>query len=151
MGQLQIPPVSTVSAGTTLGLGLVFPGMGQFYSGRALGGFSVLVLAGGAAAAGFLIEREEVRCVGNLPSGGECPPERIISRETTNPYLIHGLASAGVVAVIGAVEAYLKARKGDAGLPEEPPLLDLGGVRAWGPSLSARGRSLDLNLVRVTF
>ncbi len=65
IGQLQIRPTSSVSAGTALGLGLVIPGMGQFYSGRALGGFGVLALAGGAIATGFLIEEVQVKCVGS--------------------------------------------------------------------------------------
>jgi tetratricopeptide (TPR) repeat protein len=151
IGQLQIRPASSVSPGTALALGLILPGMGQFYSGRALGGLSVLTLAGGAAAAGFVIEREEVRCVGSLPAGGQCPPERIISRETTNPYLLLGLASAGVIAVVGAVEAFLKAKGDGSATPTEPTGLELGGMRAYGPSLSAHGLRVDLNLVRVTF
>ncbi|MFH1764056.1 MAG: tetratricopeptide repeat protein [Gemmatimonadota bacterium] len=151
IGQLQIRPSSSVSAGTALGLGLVIPGMGQFYSGRALGGFSVLALAGGAIAAGFLIEEVQVKCVGSPPSSGECPPDRFISEETSNPYKMHGLAAAGVVAVIGAVEAYFKAKRPEPGDSGEIVALDVGPARVLVPSLSARGPRLNLNLVRVTF
>jgi len=151
IGQLQIRPTSTVSPGTAFGLGLIIPGMGQFYSGRALGGFSVLAVAGGAIAAGFLIQEEEVRCVGSAPSGGECPPNRIISTGTNNPYMVHSLAAAGVVMVIGAVEAYFKAKRPVSADPEETVGLNVGPARVSGPSFSVVGLRVKLNLVRVTF
>ncbi|MBT8398575.1 MAG: hypothetical protein HKO53_11360 [Gemmatimonadetes bacterium] len=147
IGQLQIQPATQVSAGTALGLGLVLPGGGQFYSGRALGGLGVLAVAGGAAAAGFLIEKVETKCVGSV-SSGDCPPARIISETTTNPYKMHGLVAAGAVALIGAVEAYLKARGGG---DEELMSADVGVARVLGPSLSSAGTRIHLNLVRVTF
>lgn len=150
IGQLQIRPGSTVSAGTALGLGLVLPGGGQFYSGRAFGGLTVLALAGGAAAAGFFIEEVEVRCLGSAPSGG-CPPERVISESTTKPYLMQGMAAAGVIAFIGAIEAYIKARGGGVGEADEIMGVDVGNARILGPSLASRGTKLQLNLVRVTF
>ena len=151
IGQLQIRPGSSVSAGTALGLGILIPGMGQFYSGRAKGGFAVLALAGGAIAAGLLIEEVEVRCVGTAPSSGDCPPDRVISEDTTNPYLMHGLAAAGVIAVVGAIEAYFKAKAPQFGDVGEIVAMDLGRARVMGPSLSAKGPRLNLNFVRVTF
>jgi tetratricopeptide (TPR) repeat protein len=154
IGQLQIRPSSSVSPGTALGLGLVFPGMGQFYSGRALGGFSVLALAGGAFAAGFFIEEIEVKCVGSTPASGDCPDDRFISKKTTKPYMMHGLAAAGVVAVIGAVEAYFKAKRpgfGDPGDPGEIVAMKVGPARVIGPSLSVQGPRVNLNLLRVIF
>jgi len=150
IGQLQIRPASSVSAGTALGLGLVLPGGGQFYSGRALSGLSVLALAGGAAAAGFLIEEVETQCVGTVPSGG-CPPDRVISETTTKPYKTEGLVAAGVIAVIGAVEAYFKARGGGGSDDGEIMGVDVGKARILGPSVSSQGFRLNLNLVRVTF
>ncbi len=151
IGQLQIRPSSPVSPGTALGLGLVIPGMGQFYSGRALGGFSVLALAGGAFAAGFLIEEIEVRCVGSAPASGDCPPDRFISEETTKPYMMYGLAAAGVVTVIGAIEAYFKAKRPGFGDPGEILAMEVGPARVIGPSLSVQGPRVNLNLLRVIF
>jgi hypothetical protein len=151
IGQLQVRPGTSVSPGTALGLGLVLPGMGQFYSGRARGGVSVLALAGGALAAGFLIEKTEVRCVGTAPSGGKCPADRIISEKTTNPFKVPGLAAAGVIMAAGAVEAYLKARRIGLGEGDEFIAVDAGPTRILGPSMSARGPRLQLNMVRVTF
>ncbi len=150
IGQLQ-SAAPLPSPGATLTLGILIPGMGQFYSGRALGGFTVLALAGGAAAAGFLIEKEETRCVGTPPQGGECPSDRIISEETTNPYLTQSLIAAGVVTVIGAVEAFLKVRRGDSGGNGELVTFNVGKARFVGPSVFAEGPRLNVSLFRVTF
>ena len=150
IGQLQ-SSAPLPSPGATLALGMIIPGMGQFYSGRALGGFTVLALAGGAAAAGFLIEQTETKCVGTPPQGGVCPPERIISEETTNPYLTQGLIAAGVVTLIGAVEAFLKVRRGDSSGNGDLVAINVGKARVVGPSVFAVGPRLNLSLFRVTF
>jgi len=146
IGQLQAP-VQVQSPATTLTLGLLLPGMGQFYSGRALGGFTVMALAGGAAAAGFLIEEVTVECVGSVPSGGICPPERIIGETSGRPYVVHGLAAAGVVTVAGAIEAYLKARGGGGGSAGTGRLSG----RVSGPSFEARGSRLTLSILSFGF
>ena len=151
IGQLQIRQTSSVSPGIALGLGIPLPGMGQFYSGRALGGMTVLALAGGALAAGFLIEEVEVRCVGSAPSGGECPADRIISEDTSNPYKMHGLIAAGVISVAGAVEAFIKAKRGGDGAPGEIVAVRAGNTRIVGPTFSAAGPRLNISLVKVTF
>ncbi|MGD2123526.1 MAG: tetratricopeptide repeat protein [Gemmatimonadota bacterium] len=150
IGQLQIVPTRGVSAGTAFGLGLVLPGGGQFYSGRALGGLGVLALAGGAAAAGLLIEEVEIRCVGSA-SSSNCPPERIISESTTKPYKTYGLAAAGAVAFLGALEAFLKARGPSGGENEEPTGVEIGSARILFPRVSTFGPQVQINLVRVTF
>jgi len=177
IGQLQITaPVQSPTA--TLSLGLLLPGMGQFYTGRALGGLTVLALAGGAAAAGFLVEEVTVECVGSVPPGGTCPPERLVGETSHRPYLVHGLAAAGVITVAGALEAFFRIRGAGAGVTEgatprensmgleaggpepaatsEPGVAnpDAGrpkGLRLWGPSLEARGSRLNFNLLRISF
>jgi tetratricopeptide (TPR) repeat protein len=178
IGQLQAPG-SLPGSGATLTLGLLFPGMGQFYSGRALGGLTVLGLAGGAAAAGILIEEVTVQCVGSVPPGGTCPPDRYIGETAERPYLIYGLAAAGAIAFVGAVEAFVRVRagrtrvaegsgRGPSGLlgaagPDEE-LLDLattdagnpldrtsGSLRILGPTIQASGSRLNLNLLRISF
>jgi tetratricopeptide (TPR) repeat protein len=151
IGQLQAPSATPVSGGAAFGVGLLIPGMGQFYSGRALGGVSVLSLAAGALAAGFLVEEVQVRCVGTTPSGGECPPDRIISEETNKPYLIPGLAAYGVITLLGAIEAYVRLPDAVRGDDDEAIGVDVGSARLSGLSLSASGTQLKLNLVRVTF
>lgn len=150
LGQLQAP-LSTPSPGGALALGLLVPGMGQFYSGRPAMGFSVLALAGGAAAAGWLIEEIEVRCRVSIPPGGECPSEAVQGRTTERPYLVHGLAAAGAITLIGAVEAWVGARGRRSAERAGLASLDLGGARLSAFAVEARGGSLDLDWVRVTF
>lgn len=150
IGQLQSSgPLP--SAGSTLALGIVLPGMGQFYSGRAKGGLAVLGLVGGALAAGFLIEEVETFCVGAVTGGGSCPPERVISEKTNKPYMTHSLIAAGAISLIGALEAFLKVRGSDAAGDGNLLALDVGQTRLLGPSVSARGPRLTLSLVQVTF
>jgi tetratricopeptide (TPR) repeat protein len=142
IGQLQAP-IQVQSPGTTLTLGLLLPGMGQFYTGRALGGMTVLTLATGAAAAGFLVERVNQRCVGSVPSGGTCPPDRLIDEEKDRPYLAYGLAAAATVTVAAAVEAFMRTRGGGG--------RDPGSVTVSGLSLEARGSRLHINLLSLGF
>lgn len=151
IGQLQSgAPLPT--PGSTLALGLFLPGMGQFYSGRAKGGMAVLGLVGGAVAAGFLIEKVETRCVGSVTGGETCPPDRVISEETSKPFLMQSLIAAGVVTVIGAVEAFLHVRGNRGGFGNDDPLaFDIGAARVLAPSLSANGPRLNLHLIQVTF
>lgn len=138
------------SPGTALTLGFFFPGAGQFYSGRPWGGLAVLTLAGGAVASGLLVEEVSVRCVGAV-GGDECPPDRVVGEDTDTPYLVHGLAAAGAVALVAAVESYFGAR--GRRTREVRSLVDLesGGPSFSGPQLSARGPRLELALLSVNF
>ena len=96
------------SPGTTLTLGLLMPGLGHFYSGRPGSGVAVLALAGGAVAAGFLVKEVDVRCLS--PQQGTCPPDQVVSRSTSRPYMTAGLAAAAAVGIAGAIEAFVDAR-----------------------------------------
>lgn len=136
---------------TALTLGLVFPGAGQFYSGRAWGGVTVLTMAAGAVAAGFLIEEVSVRCVGTVASGEDCPPDRIVGEESDTPYIVHGLAAAGAVALVGAVESFFRARGRRAGNVGALVDLTAGGRSLSGPSLSARGPRVELRVMQLNF
>jgi hypothetical protein len=125
--------------------------MGQFYSGRAFSGITVLTLAAGATAAGFLIEEVTVFCVGSAGSGGDCPQERVIGEEVDTPYLAHGLAAAGTVAVIGAIEAYFRARGRRSREAGTLVAMELGEARLSGPTVSAKDHRLQVDLVRISF
>lgn len=150
IGQLQSSgPLP--SAGTTLTLGMLIPGMGQFYSGRAVGGFTVLALAGGALAAGVLVEKIDVYCVGSATSGGDCPDDRFIREEKTQPYLKYGLAAAGVVTLIGALEAFFDVRGRGPGEAGDFPSVDAGPVQISGPAVSASGGKLEVSLLRISY
>lgn len=152
IGQLESAAASTTSAGTALTLGLVFPGMGQFYSGRPLGGFSVLALAGGALAAGYFIEEVQVECLVEVPPGQACPPDQAFDEDIERPYMAAGIGAAALVAVIGAVEAYIRAR-GPSGPPtgEDGAAMADTGVRLAFPTVTARGARVTLNLLRLRF
>jgi tetratricopeptide (TPR) repeat protein len=153
IGQLEGAFASAPSPGTALTLGLLLPGMGHFYSGRSFGGVTVLSLAGGAVAAGFLIKDVEVQCLTTVGSGEDCPAGQIYRETVDRPYLVPALAAAAGVAVIGAVEAFVKARRrGSAvGAPAPSQGPAPGELRLAWPSVSQRGVRFDLNVLRVTF
>jgi tetratricopeptide (TPR) repeat protein len=96
--------------GTTLALGMVLPGTGQFYSGRTWTGVGVLAVATSAIAAGLLMKEVRVRCVGPAESGGSCPSDQVVGRETRRPHMGLALGVAAGVTVAGALEAFFRAR-----------------------------------------
>ena len=147
IGQLQVVPGSQPSSGSALALGILFPGGGQFYTGRPLGGVALLALAGGAAAAGLLIEETDVRCFPDPAPGQDCPPGDVIGRDTTRPYLTYGLAGAGALMLAGALEAFFHAR----GLDDVEMVAVGQTARILGPSVRARGLRTDVRFIRVTF
>lgn len=109
IGQLQSLAVTGgPSPGTALTLGILMPGLGHFYSGRAGSGFAVLTLAGGAVAAGFLVKEVDVTCL--TPQQGACPPDQVVSRRTSRPYLMASIAAAAAIGLAGAIEAFVDAR-----------------------------------------
>jgi tetratricopeptide (TPR) repeat protein len=118
LGRWEVVPEERRLAdpGATLALGMFIPGTGQFYSGRTWPGVAVLAAATGAVAAGFLVREVRVRCVGVADSGGSCPPEQVVGRQTSRPHLGLALAVAAGVTIGGAVEAFLHARS-DRGSP----------------------------------
>lgn len=163
IGQLEGASAAAPSAGTALTLGLIVPGMGQFYSGREVGGGLVLSLAGGAVAAGVLVKDVQVECLVTVGGGEDCPAGQVYRENVDRPLLGPALAVAAGVAVIGAIEAFVKARgEGRAGDPlavESGPGSALRSDRgpapgelrwAW-PSVSQRGVRVDLNVLRLTF
>jgi tetratricopeptide (TPR) repeat protein len=149
MGQLQ-SAIDPPSASAALGLGILLPGLGQFYEGREWAGMTVLALAGGAVAAGFLYKEVEIRCF--VPPGpdGNCPPGEEQGRDVSRPYVGVGLGAAAAIGVIGAIEAFMNAR-GRAGPGEGLASFDIGGAQVRGPTLSRGPGGLDLGLARLTF
>ncbi len=149
IGQLATP-TGGPRAGVAFTLGLLVPGMGQFYSGRPAMGMAVLTLAGSAATAAFLVQEVKVRCLADVDPGAACPPSQVLDEQTQRPYLVAGLAVAGAVTLIGAIEAAVHAsghstelalRSGNAA-----PRLALGaGVEAGG------GGTLRLRFLRLRF
>ncbi len=89
---------------------LVVPGLGQLYTGRKLRGVLFLGAAAGAIATGLLSEETTVQCLEPL-TDGECPSGAVHSEEVDKPYLVAGLAGAGAVALLAALDGYLGAKR----------------------------------------
>jgi tetratricopeptide (TPR) repeat protein len=154
IGELESQALfTTPSPGTALFLGILVPGMGQFYSGRTLGGMTVLSLAGGAVATGFLVKKVEVQCLSDPGPDGTCPLDQIVRESVTRPYLTAAVGTAAAVTLIGAVTAFVGARgqrqaRREAG---DDRASTTGAPRLAVPSVSRRGGRVDVALLRVTF
>lgn len=129
-------------------LGVLVPGMGHFYADRPLGGLTVLGLAGGAIAAGLLVEEVDVRCLSAVDDGQGCPDDQVASRTTDRPYLTLAIATAAAVGVVGAIEAFLGARRVRAGTATAEMRH---GPRLEGPEVTARSGRIDLRLLGLRF
>jgi hypothetical protein len=103
----QRPP----SPGQALGLGLILPGGGQFYTRRPIRG--ALMLAGASAAIGFAIQQQSstktVEETGTDPFG---TPYKFTTthRITDRPNLVPGIAIASAVIAGSALEAFVFAK-----------------------------------------
>ncbi|HEV2130958.1 MAG TPA: tetratricopeptide repeat protein [Longimicrobiaceae bacterium] len=100
------PPLSSPSG--ALARGMVIPGLGQFYTRRpALG---ALVLAGAGATAYLAMQpREGTRRMERLDPNGQ--PVVWTEPVTEYPYLASGIAGAAAITALGALEAYIYARR----------------------------------------
>ena len=106
-GAVALP---TYSASRAAFLGLILPGLGEFYADRPVRGGLLMAAAAGAVAAGVLVERVRVRCL-SVPVDDVCPREDLASREVDRPYLVPALGGAAALAVIGALDAFVSARR----------------------------------------
>ena len=134
--------------GVAATLGVLVPGMGHFYAGRALGGLAVLGLAGGAIAAGFLVEEVDVRCLSAVDDGQRCPDDQVVSRTSSRPHLTLAFATAAAVGVAGAIEAFFGARRIRAGAATTEVRH---GPRLEGPGVTARSGRVDVRLLGLRF
>lgn len=127
-------------------LGAVFPGAGQYYTGRLGFGLAVTGLVAGAAAAGYYYERTTILCRDPTPTG-DCPVDAVSGRETERPLLTAALATGLGIMLISAVEAGLHARKRPppAGIVLGPATLRVDLAARPGP---VRG-STSIRLLRI--
>lgn len=107
----------TLSPTTALGLGLVIPGAGQMYTGRKWLGVVTLAAAGGALAYAVKTDPVTKEFVVNPtdPFGNPLPPFIDTRTETGRPHLVPGLAALGAIAGVTAIEAFVHARRVNAG------------------------------------
>jgi len=153
IGMLEgLEAIPTPSPGNTLALGMLFPGMGQYYSDRGVGGSIVLGSAVAALAAGVAYREVTVRCLRDVSGGGDCAPGDIVDETTDRPLLLPALGLVAAVTLGGAVEAWVRARQRRAeqardGAPEPGG----GGFALSGPSVSSNGAAVDLRFFSLTF
>jgi hypothetical protein len=109
----QAPSSKIYSPGGAAVRSLLVPGLGQFYTGKPVLG--VVFLAATGAAIGVALGSKEITglCMSPL-SGGDCPSDQIWSQSTSRPLLVPGLAGAGAIAIIAALEARSAAKKKNA-------------------------------------
>jgi tetratricopeptide (TPR) repeat protein len=156
-GMVALP---TPSPGSALALGVVFPGMGQYYSGRSRVGTIVLAAAGTALTAGLIFKEVTVVCLNPPVGGGDCPPGQTVDESTRRPYLGPAVVAALAVTLAGAIEAFVRARgrradltdaAGEAGASLEAARRAPTGPRLTGPSVGARGGRIELSLLGLRF
>jgi tetratricopeptide (TPR) repeat protein len=137
----------TPSPGAALALGVV-PGMGHYYTGRSIGGTVVLALAGAAVASGFLVQDVTVRCLNTPPPGQSCPLGEVLDETSERPYLVPALGAAGAITLIGAIEAFVRARGRRA---EQAAAVEelTSSFSVSGPSIRLRGGRVELSLLTV--
>ena len=87
----------TPSPGRALTLGVLVPGLGQYYSGRGMAGAAVLSLTVVAVATGVMVKEITVRCLDPFGPGPNCPPEQLVDESTKRPYLVPALGAAAAV------------------------------------------------------
>jgi tetratricopeptide (TPR) repeat protein len=87
--------------GVTLVRGLL-PGFGQLYTGRPVRGVVVMALVAGATGAAFTPMTEEREIAYTDPNGVPAPYTEVVRER---PWLVPGLAAAGTLTVLAALEA----------------------------------------------
>ncbi|MCI0437239.1 MAG: hypothetical protein L0271_26920 [Gemmatimonadetes bacterium] len=129
-------------------LGLLVPGLGEIYAGRPVIGVLALGAAAGALIAAFGVESVDVSCA-TIPVNNFCPPEDVISETTERPWLGPGLAAAAGITLLGAVDAFLAARRSNQSLLEGPASVNVQvGALAIRPSADG---GLRFDWLRVVF
>jgi tetratricopeptide (TPR) repeat protein len=153
LGELQAMALdSPTNPGAALLLGVLVPGLGQFYSGDALGGLTVLSLAGSALATGYFVKRVDVQCLSDVAPGGECPASQVVSEDVSRPYLQASIGAAAAVTVVGAVVAFVHARQRRRAQPAGPGNeSNVAAPRLALPTVQRHGPNVDIALVRLVF
>lgn len=154
--QLEADPVEEpepagprLNPGQALAMGLVVPGLGQFYTRRPVRGLLALGVAAGALAAGLMSERLEVDCR-SVPVDNTCPGPDVLGERTTRPYMAPAIAVAAGVALISAIDAFMAARTANAesGVPGASAGT---GLRVLRPAIGLSTDGVQASLLRLRF
>jgi tetratricopeptide (TPR) repeat protein len=141
---------SLYNPGQALAMGLVVPGLGQFYTGRPVRGVLALGVASGALAAGMLTERLEVDCR-SVPVNNSCPAADVLDERTRRPYLAPAIAVAAGVALISAIDAFVTARNANARAATTLDPAGGDGPRLLLPSVTVEPDAIRAHLLRLRF
>lgn len=138
---------SSKSGVAALMLGTLLPGAGQYYTDRTVFGLAVTGLVGGAVAAGFLYQETTIQCR-TTPTGGDCPPDAIASRETERPLLVPALAVGGGIMLVAAIEAAFHAGGDEPVL--SVPIGEVGTLTVDpSPRPTLSNGAVDIHLIRL--
>lgn len=151
IGALEgIASMPTPSPSAALAVGMV-PGMGQYYTGRGVAGTLVLGLTGAAVATGLFVQDIKVVCLNPPSDGSDCAPSDVYKETTERPYLVPALGAAAALTVIGAVEAFIRARGRRADQERAIEEFQQGTFSFSGPSVDVRRGRVDVSLMAVKF
>ncbi|MGH7553681.1 MAG: hypothetical protein ACREMQ_11710 [Longimicrobiales bacterium] len=144
--------VRRVEPGQAVMLGLLLPGMGEIYAGQTVRGILVLGAAASAVALGVLNERVTVECL-TVPVDNFCPPADVVTRSAERPYLVPAIGAAFGIAVLGAIDAYLAARRANARADASQSESRAGrtGMRLEMPAVQPTRHDVRIEIVRVRF
>lgn len=143
-------PTQVYDPGQAALLGIIFPGLGEFYTGRKLRGALLMGAAAGAIAFGVMTESVEVQCL-SVPVNNFCPPEEVVGERVTRPYFAPSVGAAAALTIIGAIDAYFGARSANARAAAAASGSGSSGVRLERPALVPTLHDLRIELLRVRF
>lgn len=136
---------------TAVALGLLLPGLGEVYVGRPGRGLLVLGAVAGAVALGVLNETVSVECL-TVPVNNFCPPGDVVSETVEKPYLVPAIGAAVAITALGAIDAYIAARRANArAAGSEGPQSDRAGLRLEFPAVQPAPDNVRVEIVRVRF
>jgi tetratricopeptide (TPR) repeat protein len=147
-GELARP---TPNPRNVLALGVVFPGMGQYYSGRSRHGTIVLSAAAMVVLTGLTYKEVTVRCLVPVQPDADCPPGEVHDETARRPFLGPALGATAAVMVGAAVEAYLRARKLRDEQIQAIQATTTSGFRVLAPSVTTSAGRVQLALLRLSF
>lgn len=151
IGMLEgIESVPTPSPNNTLALGMLFPGMGQYYSGRGISGSVFLGTAVTAFTVGVGYKKVTVRCLSDVTGNADCPPGDIVDETSERPLLGPALGLVAAVTVVAAIEGWIRAKQARQE-QERNASPEARGLGLSGPSVDLNGETLDLSFFSLRF
>ncbi len=110
VGRINELRAAGLSASEALGLGIVLPGGGQFYTRRPVRGMLSLIGVGAAAGLAFMPKTTSTtKTLSATDPFGNQYSYSVTTQQKSHPYMVPGLGVAGGIAIISAIDAALYA------------------------------------------